>query len=486
MSSILSILLLTLAQFAAGFGLLTLFRIQLKPALLLPLAVLTGIAVFSMVPFLLQLCYIPLTATNVFSSLAIACVLLNIRWKRGMAQWRQNSTGPPRVLRMYELPFLLVIALVIFVSAWRCFYYPPFPRDLTSGSEVIAEYALREHTMLNSLFSVNLQSTNNPFKPPFIISLQLIYKLAGFPFGQVWLSVVFTGFIVFLYGLLSLTLHRLLTGLLLLFFLAIPEMYAYTFMALFDYSNAVFFFLSFYFLQLYFDNLRRGSYPREPLLMNNKPHYLAFAGLLMGIATYIRAETLVLGVMMLPLIAWQGLKGMAYFKSMPYLSRITALSKAVLLFIVPTILVYFISIPVYINYYLPVQYHVPDLVNTHLLDLAPLFKRWTEMNSQLIFSKWGIELYGYFIFLFLVLLLAETTVKRRFTAAGRNWLYAILVVYLGLPLLGWLLPLMDIDNTTKRGLFKLFPLMLLYLANNELLVNLSDKITKWELKGGSL
>jgi len=467
MSSILSILLLTLAQFAAGFGLLTLFRIQLKPALLLPLAVLSGIAVFSWVPFLLQLCYIPLTATSVFSSLAIACVLLNIKWKRGIAQWRQNSSGPPRVLRMYELPFLLVIGLVIFVSAWRCFYYPPLPRDLTSGSEAIAEYAVREHTMLNSLFSVNLESTNNPFKPPFIISLQLIYKLAGFPFGQVWLSVVFTGFIVFLYGLLSLTLHRLLTGLLLLFFLAIPEMYAYTFMALFDYSNAVFFSLSFYFLLLYFDNRQHN--------------YLAFAGLLMGIATYVRAETLVLGVMMLPLIAWQELKGMAYFKSMPYLPRIKALLKAILLFIVPAVLFYFISIPVYINYYLPVQYHVPDLVNTHLLNLAPLFKRWAEMNSQLIFSKWGIELYGYFIFLFLLLLLAEITVKRRFTGAGRNWLYAILVVYLGLPLLGYLLPLMDLDNTTKRGLFKLFPLMLLYLGNNGWLIGLSEKITKWEL-----
>jgi hypothetical protein len=39
---------------------------------------------------------------------------------------------------------------------------------------------------------------------------------------------------------------------------------------------------------------------------------------------------------------------------------------------------------------------------------------------------------------------------------------------------------MDIDNSTKRGLFKIFPLMLLYMANNKMLTTLSARITAWE------
>jgi hypothetical protein len=35
-------------------------------------------------------------------------------------------------------------------------------------------------------------------------------------------------------------------------------------------------------------------------------------------------------------------------------------------------------------------------------------------------------------------------------------------------------------ETTKRALFKLMPLALLYLANNELLLRLSRRISRWE------
>ncbi len=430
---------------------------------MLPLSVLLGMAVCSVVPFLLQLCHIPLTAATVFTALGVACILLNLRLTQGLVLLRENRS---RIrLRLYELPFLLIILFILFVSIWRCGYFPPLPRDMTSGSEAIAEYAVKEHTMINSVFSINLESTNNPFKPPFTICLQLIYKLAGFPFGQLWLSVVFVSFILFLYRALSLTLHRLMAGLLILFLLAVPELYAYTFMVLFDYSNTVFFFLSFFFLFAWLDNGQKKQ--------------LAFAGLLMGIATYIRPETLVLAVLVLPLIYWHLLRNRKGAAQSPQRTA-RSLLIATLRYLGPAVLFYFISIPIYINYYLPVKYRVPDLVNTHLLNLHPLFNRWSDMNTRLIFSRWGIDLYGYFIFFFLLLLLAELIVTRKLAPKGRNWLYAVLVVYLGLPLLGYLLPLMDLDNTTKRGLLKLFPLMLLYMSNNGLLVRWSERITKWE------
>src|SRR6201999_4239430 len=101
-------------------------------------------------------------------------------------------------LRLYELPYLLIIGFLVFVSVWRSYYEPPTSRDTLSGPEAIAEFAVREHTMINSFFSIDLWSTNNPFKSPYLVSLQMVYKLAGFPFGQVWLSTVFISFTLFL------------------------------------------------------------------------------------------------------------------------------------------------------------------------------------------------------------------------------------------------------------------------------------------------
>jgi hypothetical protein len=460
MSGIMIIVLLTIIQFIAGFGILNLFKIDLKPGMFISLAILLGVAVFSVMPFVLQLAYIPLTSTNVFISILLACVLLNIKFKSGITRLKELKANIRIKPKLYELPFVLMIAFIIFVSAWRCFYFPPTPRDLTSGAEVIAEYAIREKTMINSVFSVNLETTNNVFKPPFITCLQIVYKYAGFEFGQVWLSTIVACFIIFLYQALSLTIHRIFAGLLVLFFMAIPEMFAYTFMVLFDYSNAVFFFLATWFLYLFFQNQQRN--------------YLAFAGLLMAIATYIRSETLILACLMAPAIVWYHWRNK------------TGIVKGLVscaFFVVPSVLAYVISITIFINRYLPVQYNIGELVNSNLGDLSPFFTRFSEINEKLLFSELGVGYYGYFIYFFLLLLLLELVVKRKLTPTTRNWLYAVLVIYLGFPLLGYLLPLLDLNNSTKRGLFKLFPLMLLYMANNSLLVAWSQRITKWEVKG---
>jgi hypothetical protein len=459
MSGIMIIVLFTIIQFVAGFGLLNLFNIQLKPGLLISLAILLGVAVFSIMPFVLQLAYIPLTSTNVFISIIAACVLLNLKFKSGIARLKELRSGIRFKIKLYEIPFVIMIVFIVFVSAWRCFYFPPTPRDLTSGAEVIAEYAIREKTMINSVFSVNLETTNNVFKPPYITCLQIIYKYAGFEFGQVWLSTIVACFLIFLYHALTLTVHRIFAGLLVLFFMAIPEMFAYTFMVLFDYSNAVFFFLSVWFLYLFFQNQQRN--------------YLAFAGVLMAIATYIRSETLILACLMAPAILWFHWKNK------------TGLVKGLVssaFFVVPSVLSYIISVSIYINRYLPVKYNVEGQVNKNLGDLSPFFNRLSDINSELIFSARGVGYYGYFFYFFLLLLLLELVIKRKFTPVTRNWLYAVLVIYIGFPLLGYLLPLLDLNNSTKRGLFKIFPLMLLYLANNSLLVSWSQKITKWELK----
>ncbi len=454
MTSVLIILLFTFWQLVTGFGLLTLFNIRLKPAFFLALSIIMGVAVFSIVPFILQLFYIPVTAANVFIALAITSVLLNLRLRKGMEQFRQMVRTSSFRIKLYETPFLAVITFIIFVSAWRCYYFPPTPSDAVSGAEVVAEYTVREHSMINSAFQV--ARNGNSLKPPFLTCLQVIYKFAGFPFGQVWLINIFVCFTIILYHLLSTTLHRLLAGLLSILFLAIPEVYAYTFMILYDYSNAVFYFLTFYFLIAWFTNGQRN--------------YLAFAGLLMGIATYIRPETPVLVALTVPAIVW-------HIKTKAGFGKMIADS---LVFVLPSVILYLLSIVLYIKLYIPQDYSVIEQINPHWANLAALFRHFLKTNSTIIFSETGINHYSYYIFIFLGCLLLELIIKRRIGRTARNYLYAVLIVYLAYPTLSHLLPGLTIDYSVKRAYFKLFPVMLLYMANNSLLIGLSEHINRWE------
>jgi hypothetical protein len=456
MNSLLIALLLLCWQMLAGWGLINCFGLQLKPAFIFPLSIIMGVAVFSIVPFLLQLFYISISFFNVLLLLLLVTLALNISLYKNLQRLKTTFANATFRIAIYEWPYLIIIAVIVFVSVWRCFYFPPTPSDVTTGAEAIAEYTIKEKTMINSVFSV--VQNGNTLKPPFITCLQIIYKYAGFPFGQIWLSNIFISFIIILYHLLNATLHRFITGLLIILFLTIPEMYAYTFMLLYDYSSMVFFFLSVYFLLRYFNN-QRG-------------HDIAFAGLLCGIATYIRPETLLLNCGMLPLIWYHNYKNkIGFFNAF----------KTQMVFIVPTVVVYTVAVYIYITQYLPGFYNITDQVNRTLFDVKTILHKFGQTNALFISSD-GIVYYGYFIFVFFGLLLLELIIKRKLNTTVINYGYAILLIYLFFPLLSHVLPGVSIENTVKRAFFKLFPLMLLCMANNALLIQWSDKIKRWELK----
>ena len=469
----LALFLLLCCQLLTGYGVLRCFRLRLKKAYMITLSLLLGLAVASFLPFLLQLLFIPITGLSVFGTLALAALSLNISAfirvrKEGFPALSRNLLPGRLNIRPYEIVYWMAIGFLVFVSVWRCYYYPPTSRDALSGPEAIAEFTVREHTMVNSFFQIDLQSTNNQFKSPFLVSLQVIYKLAGFPFGQIWLSIVFVSLTVFLYHALRERLHPLLGATLLLLFTMAPEPYAYTFMILYDYSNMVYFFLGLFFLFRHFTAARESSGTVSDTGPSRASFYIG--GLLLGIATYIRSETLILVLLFIPpilLMQWRGrfpLRKIAVYD---------------LFFLLPALLGYYLPVQLYNNHYLPVHYVVGGLIDPHLV-LAGLFRRYSDIFTLLLTGKFSIRLWGYFYYLAAGLLVAETLFVRRFNREALNWLYAIVVVYGGLGLLGWLLPVMDLTDSTKRGLFKMLPLALFYLANNQLLMRFSVYISRWE------
>src|SRR5437867_2858496 len=158
---------------------------------------------------------------------------------------------------------------------------------MLTGPETVAEFTVKEHTMINSAIPLCGETSNNHLKPPFITGLQVIYKLFVSPFGKTWMTILFFSFIVFLYRLLNEKLHPVISGCLLLFFIAMKEPFSYSIVMLFDHSNMILFFMASYF---FVRHLETG---------NVRLFY--FSALLFGFATFIRSETLVFSSLLLPL-----------------------------------------------------------------------------------------------------------------------------------------------------------------------------------------
>lgn len=447
-------ILLLLVFLVSGYGCLRLMGFRPDNLLWLCICMLTGFGIVSFIPFLMELLFIPLTGLSVTLALVICAGGFAIP---AFYKFQKISFPKLKMPALYIWPFLLVFLFIAFLSIWRAYYNPVSPRDMIVGPAVIAKTALSEHTMVNSVFSLNHDGNNNQFKPPSITALQIIYQLAGFAFGQVWLAVLCVFFTLFLYRAMIVKVHPLIAAALLLLFIAIPEMFAYTYMIIYDYPNMIYFMLSCYFLYAYQEDRQQKQ--------------IMLSALMMGFATYFRAETLFLAMMLTPAILLHLYQAKLSLKN--WLAPVSC-------FILVPALAYILPNTIYNNYYLPVHYDIGGLVNKNLSDLEPLVQRFRDMNSKLLFSKLAIALYAYFIYIFLSILIIELVWKRRLSRESRYWLFTILVVYLCLPLLGFLLPLMDLFNTTKRGLFKIFPLMLLYMVNSAPLQHLSAKIRRWE------
>jgi hypothetical protein len=454
--NITGLLFLILAHYITGRGVLKLFRFQDNPVSVVCLAFIVSVPMLSFVPCAVQLMHLGINRKNISIGIAIMTALAAIPLLVNFKRPRLPRLSLPPI---YEVPFLIIFLLHLLVSVWRCFYLPPTARDMLSGPEVLAEFAVREGTMLSSVFSIDLQTSNNYFKSPYITCLQIIYKLLVQPFGQIWLSILSIAFMVWVYTLVRKRLHPLIAAVVYLVFLIEPEFYAYTYLILYDFSNTVFFFCGFYFLTRYFEKKAISDF--------------AFATFCFGIATYIRTETLILVCMIAPLLAMYFYRWKLPLK--------TAALRIIAFGLVPAFF-YVLCIHVFVRNFVIVPFDLGSQVNQNLSDIQPFFNRLKDMAADLIFSTKGMYLYGFMLFVFCFILALDILFIRRFNHEARIMLYGVAVVYIGLGVIGYLLPLADLANTTKRGIFKMLPITLLYLANSPVLLRLSGYIRNWETR----
>jgi hypothetical protein len=91
--------------------------------------------------------------------------------------------------------------------------------------------------------------------------------------------------------------------------------------------------------------------------------------------------------------------------------------------------------------------------------------------------------YAHFYYFFLTVLVVDgirALVTRKMSRDAVMALWGVLIVYLTLSLLSFLIPSHTIINSAKRGLFKIIPMMVLYMAHSGILQSLSAYLYRKE------
>ncbi|RYE22659.1 MAG: hypothetical protein EOP51_12665 [Sphingobacteriales bacterium] len=443
-------------HFLAGRGVMAMFGIKENKRKTLALSMIIGVVLFHFLPVVLEVCHIAITATSISIAIGILTLALFLPVSYKLDYSVLKITRPSFTL--YEALFATLLILMVIPSVWLCYYFPVFARDVLSGPEPLAEYAVREHTLINSALSVDLTSTNNHLKPPFILGLQVIYKLLVHPFGELWLSIMVCSFLLMFYTLIRERVHALIVLFIMMLFIMMPEIYGYMYIVLSDYPNMVLFFLAFYYLGKYLETKQANTF--------------YFATFLFCLASSIRSETVVLIGLIVPLLLFSFIKD----RIKP---GVIALRLGILL-VIPYLL-YYVWMNVFVANYMHIQFNTGEQLSVTSDSVNIFFDRIGIILGPMLFSEHARELFGYIFNIFLFTLALDLVLwRKKIGLQARVMLYGIVVVLVGLPLLGAIIPWFDINNTTKRGVFKLFPLAAFYMANSPTLLQLSQAIKRFE------
>jgi hypothetical protein len=133
---------------------------------------------------------------------------------------------------------------------------------------------------------------------------------------------------------------------------------------------------------------------------------------------------------------------------------------------------------VFFNAYLPVRPQTADqLVGfdpARFIEVAA--STWTAVISRI--DYWGI-----IVWLFVVVGTVNAVLYRRIASSLLMlWIGAIL---LGLWLSGTLFSAAVVEQTLRRGMFKLIPLLVFAIAATEVVTSVSNRLSSWELKRSS-
>lgn len=428
----------------AGLGIVAHFDAVRKRAEVIGLSVLTGMGVHTLLIYCMELLHVTLTSGSVLGGMVLVSLLCHVGYKQSISLF-QDLVKNPFDFKIYEIPFLIIGVFLVYVSSWRAYYLPVTPYDAIVGMDMVAKYAVKEGHVISSAFShPNLSGhiQNQMFYAPFTTFCQIIYRLGGHTVGQTWLGVVVGAFTLWMYGKMRSVTHPVIAGACALLLMAIPEMYAYSFMFLTDYSTAVFFGAG----VVYFYTATQDNSIKTWIL----------SALMFGFSIWSRSDTAVFipfgCLVILVIYKKEGLGSVltkaGIFGAIPFL------------FFALWNIVFFQLLPK------TPQNQIAEGAG----NIGNLLATYSDIVNKLVLNE---IYYGYAFIIFAIWFVLNLIV----TKSMKGWQASVwvLILFIGFGLIVNLFTAASIDNTIKRGFFRFFPVIYFYIAVSPL----SQKITEW-------
>ena len=197
--------LILILQIMMGLGILAVVRTQLPRTMSIPLAVLSGMFAHTVLLFCIDLMQLGIGRDTMISTAVCGAVAANV-WLARTGPWYRELLGKPTGrLHMHDVIAVGFALILGYYVVWATWYWPVTPFDAMAGIDLVAKQTIVEGTIVNRVFtdaSLEGHLSNQPFYAPFTMLMQVIYRLLGFGYGQVWLGVAAVAFSWFLWGAL--------------------------------------------------------------------------------------------------------------------------------------------------------------------------------------------------------------------------------------------------------------------------------------------
>lgn len=451
-SEVLMLVLMLMMQWGIGLGTIGAIGYRVERSTLLPLSLLLGMFLHTVAMFLAQLAGVPLSMQTMLVSGTIVLVLPVVRWKT-LRNTLEGLFALPRIRpTLYDVVIFGFVGYIGYMVVWASWYWPVTPFDAMAGIDLVARYAAKDGMIANQVFtdpSLQGQLSNQPFYAPFAMLMQVMMKLIGYPYTQIWVSIVAICFWWFVWSVLRRLVHPLFAGLLLVLFVLTPEMLGYSYILQTDFANAAFFTIGCVMLARSIDEEQLGGVVVSAL---------AFAG-----ACWSRTETPLLVVLVGAVALPKMLRVFGPAKGL--IGAVSVLAMSTFTFGLWNV--------VFFNSYLPVRPSTSEQIRG--FD----FERFTEVVA----SSWSsviasTELWGWIVWLFLGVLVIDIIINRRISQP--IILGCIVAAVLGLYMVGTIFSAAIVEQTLRRGMFKVIPLMVIAIAGSGIVSSASSALFSWE------
>lgn len=452
MTTTLSLILTLLLQLVSGLGVIALLRPRGTRSATIPSAVLIGMFMHTVVLFLFALASVEITRSVGMITAVIAGVLPNLYWPRVVQSYKQWLRTPTWSLSLADIVTLGFAAYLAYAAFWAAWYWPVTPFDAVVGIDLVAKTAVEDHTLVNRVFTdpfLSQHLSNQPFYAPFAMLLQVIYRLMGYAHGQLWVPIVAVCFMWITWVELRRMLHHILANVLWLLLLLTPEMLGYTYLVQTDYLNAAMFVPGVLLLWRALRDDDRGS--------------------------------LWLSMVFFAAVCWSRTDGIILVElglcaSLPLIARVSSWKRAFTTVGIQSAVmvgVFALWHVLFFNAYLPVRPSTSDQLLG--FDIARAGAVAASLFTNVIAD---VDYWGWVFIVFAVVMITNLVRSRKLEPVlPLVWIGALLV---GFILIGTIFSAAIVEQTLRRGIFKLVPLIIVAIAGTQLLQTASRYLTNWE------